>query len=114
MTDRPDPIAKSISDFVEGERLPEPLRPRQIQRQPLSGDELAAYISRTTAALDRADVRALREIVTPDLISDIGFASWLHEPEADLDGRTPIELLDVGIVEIVRLAARHWANDLRK
>lgn len=80
----------------------------------MSDDEVAAYVQRTTAALARPAVRALRQIVTPDLISDVGFASWLHEPEAELDNQAPIDVLDLGLVTLVTVVARHWANDLRK
>jgi hypothetical protein len=55
-------------------------------------------------------ISALGDVVeTPHTI-----AAWLVSPEAELDGRTPIEELRHGRSELVSDAARHYAARLRQ
>ena len=55
-------------------------------------------------------IAALRDVVqTPYTI-----ATWLASPEAELEGRTPIEELRLGRSELVAQVARHYAARLRQ
>jgi len=54
----------------------------------------------------------VRALLPKELISPWDLASWLNAAESDLDGRKPIDLLRLGLVEPVLSSASSWSRNL--